>query len=652
MDLNYWIINRSWLRVHLVSAVLYSLLVTALVCVVLAGAPWWSGALGALAAAILLFIPMGGHTVLPGWIKTLWSFLGRRNKPTATPPAAVQTTAISGAGGVVADGFTLVAAVEVADALDLTFEAGDKGQRALTSNVVSVKLVASWLRQYGLIFDIDILSEGQQVPPGTVYRTTYSQTVGPRAFIAQRRTWIILRLDTFDNLKGINRRGTVSSAGRKALTTAAARVVQRLREHQIRAYVLSQRQLDALGEQLHAPVAGRRTVERWKTISNENTYTTTYVVDPQSLSDAQVDQWWSWRTEQTVTVIRLRAGDGDSVHISALVRYVTLGEAEKPQNDALTALGASQRDLLYATLPFGDQCKGNVVVPHAVLEEIGDIRVPIGPAGQILGVGVEEHDGALVAASLADHSGNPEQRRIEARVSLSAIHQLVLRSIVTGSTVAIYTDDQNRWNSLVAAVGDTTRLFFGAGGAKESDIAVLDHKSLPVVPARTIVKLDSERPFDDTGAALRIDQEGEQPVITVRVRRHHLSGHRDRFQDPVTIRLFRHESEKRFLGIVDTSGPQPRRQLSTEPVTSRALRRPQTGAVPAIGIDSGVRPQAPLRRPSSAPGQPVPVSSGRRDIKFAAPQRVRRDPQAPPAPAQPVAPRRRHHLPPPPDGQG
>ncbi|WP_457180811.1 type VII secretion protein EccE [Mycobacteroides abscessus] len=648
MNLNYWIVNRSWLRVHFVSAVLFSLLISALAGAVIAGALWWAGALGAISAAIVLFIPIGGHTVLPGWIKTVWSFLRRRKQPVSTPPAAVQVESISAACGVITDGFTLVAAIEVADEVDMTFEAGDKGQRALTSNVLSVKLVASWIHQYGLTFDIDILSDGQQVPSGTAYRTTYAQTVGARSLPAQRRTWIMLRLNTFDNLKSINRRGPVNSSARKALVSGAARVVQRLREHQFRAYALSQTQLDALAEQLNAPVAGRRTVEHWKTISNENMFTTTYVVDPDSLSDAQVDQWWSWRTEQTVTVIQLRAGDGDSVNVSALVRYVTLGAAEDPQNEALSVLGASQRDLLRATLPFGDQCKGNVVVPHTALEGLGDIRVPIGPAGQILGVGVEEHDGALVAASLADHSGNPQQRRIEARVSLMAAHQLVLRSIVTGSTVAIYTDEHSRWNSLVAAVGDPARLFFGAGGAKESDIAILDHKPMPVVPSRTIVKLDRENEFDDVGAVMRIEQQGDQPLITVRVRRRQLSGHRDRFQDPVTIRLFRDESENRFLGIVDTSGPQPRRQLSTEPVTSRAPRRPQ----PASAAVGGPQPPAAPRRRPAPEQQPVPAGAGRRDIKFAAPQRARRDPQAPAASAPPAAPRRRHHLPPPPGGQG
>lgn len=648
MNLNYWIINRSWLRVHFVSAMFFSLLISALAGVVIAGAPWWAGALGAISTAVLLFIPIGGHTVLPGWIKTVWSFLRRRKQPASTPPAATQAESISAACGVITDGFTLVAAIEVADEVDMTFEAGDKGQRALTSNVLSVKLVASWIRQYGLTFDIDILSDGQQVPAGTAYRTTYAQTVGARALPAKRRTWIVLRLHTFDNLKSINRRGPVNSSARKSLVSGAARVVQRLREHQFRAYALSQTQLDALAAQLNAPVAGRRTVEHWKTISNENTFTTTYVVNPDSLSDAQVDQWWSWRTEQTVTVIQLRAGDGDSVNISALVRYVTLGEAEAPQNEALMVLGASQRDLLRATLPFGDQCKGNVVVPHTSLEGLGDIRVPIGPAGQILGVGVGEHDGALVAASLADHSGNPQQRRIEAKISLLAAHQLVLRSIVTGSTVAIYTDEHSQWNSLVAAVGDPTRLFFGAGGAKESDIAILDHKTMPVVPSRTIVKLDRKNEFDDPGAVMRIEQEGDQPLITVRVRRRQLSGHRDRFQDPVTIRLFRHESENRFLGIVDTSGPQPRRQLSTEPVTSRAPRRPQ----PTPAAVGGPQPPAGPRRRPAPEQQPVPAGAGRRDIKFAAPERARRDPQAPAAPVPPAAPRRRHHLPPPPGGQG
>lgn len=110
------------------------------------------------------------------------------------------------------DGKTLVAAVEVGPQLAITTEAGG---RTVSGSELPLSLVVSLMTQYGLSIDIDVIEAGCHVPPGTAYRTVYSQFVGPRHAVGERRTWLVLRLNSFDNLDRIIERGPSRTAGPK-----------------------------------------------------------------------------------------------------------------------------------------------------------------------------------------------------------------------------------------------------------------------------------------------------------------------------------------------------------------------------------------------------------------------------------------------------
>lgn len=631
--------RRRWTRVPLASALVYGVAVWVTIAFTVAKAlPVWAAVVILLVAAVALSIPIRGRVVLVEWFAVIWAFLRQRGKP--LPPALTPATdinVISGNAGVRWDGHTLVAAVEVGPTLALTTEAGG---RTDSGSVLPLSLVVSLMSQYGLNIDIDVIEAGCHVPPGTAYRTVYSQFVGPRHLVGQRRTWLVLRLNALDNLDRIVERGPSRRSGPKALAAAAHRVVQRLQQEQIRAHALSAEDLDEMGDVLLAPVGPVDNQEKWSFIRSGPNFITTYVGNPELLAEGQFDRWWSWRTEETVTVIRLTGAGGIAeIEVGVLIRYVHHGKAYKPLAEAkLSHPTGIQRQMLDAALPAGDRSL-HATMPTVPFSAVRDVRVPIGPSGQILG---QLDDGTLAAVPLWDQSGSPKRRRIEARVDVEVARQLVLRAVVTGAVVAIHTDDRQRWEGLVATVNDNQRLFYATAGARTCDIAVFDGRSVTMVPARTVLRLLG--PDTVGGGADMTIVEGPGQVLEVSIND----------ADPITVWTIRTREEDRYLGLGYDDIPAPRRVVSTAPVLTRTPRRPAASA------------PAPARRPAPEPAQPPapsPLESPRdgadlagagsngagRHRDMGAPQRIPRSRRSagppPPAPRRPP----RNYRPSPPE---
>jgi type VII secretion protein EccE len=603
----------NWVRVPLGSAMVFAVL--ALILAALAQAhilQVWAAALIAVAAAVLLFIPIRGRLIASQWPVVAARFLGRRRRPVspALPPPA-DITVISGEAGVRWDGHTLVAAVEVAPELSLTLEAGG---RSSTDSELPLALVASLMEQYGLHLDIDLVSSGRHVPPGTAYRTVYSQAVGPRPLVGQRRTWLVLRLHDLDNLAGVVERGPAHKGAPKALAAAAHRVVQRLGQEEIRARVLSAEELEEFGELLLAPV-GETAREQWSTIHSGTSFITTYTTgSPQLLAEGQWDRWWSWRTEDALVTIRLRGAPQMEPTVAVAMRYVHEGKFEKPLPDTALSLPTGQQSPMLAVgLPGGDRSM-QAALPTTPLSEVAEARIPIGPSGQILG---QYDDGTLVAAPLWDQSAHPRRWRIDAQVGTEVARQLVLRALVTGAVVALHTDDRARWDGLVASVNDPQRLYYATAGARACDLAVFDGRPVTTVPTRTVLRmLDASA---DIGGADMTLVEAPGQLLEVTVGAH----------DPQLLWVIRSREEDRYLGLGEVQAP-PRRVVSTEPVLTRAPRRP---------AEVSPRPSAPPAADPARDGAARP----RRDI--AGPQRTARG--GAPQPRQAPAPDRRgYRLPP------
>jgi hypothetical protein len=551
----------------------------------------------------------------------------------------------------------------------LTREASGHSQ---TESVLPLELVASLMTQYGLVLDIDIVSSGRHVPPGSAYRTVYSQFVGPRHLVGQRRTWLVLRLNAIANLDGIVERGPSRNAGPKALAAAAHRVAQRLQQERIRAAALSADELDAMAQAILEPVGPSENREKWSVIRSGPNFITTYIGHAAMLADGQLDRWWSWRTEDTVTTLRLTGagtpGGVDHIQVGVLVRYVHHGKAYRPLSEAkLTLPTGSQRELLEAALPGGDRSLA-AVMPTTNFSAVASVAVPIGPSGQILG---QLEDGTLVAVPLWDQSGNPKRLRIDANVGIEVARQLVLRAVVgTGAVVAIHTDDRQRWEGLIATVNDEQQLFYATAGARHCDIAVFDGRTVTTAPARTVLRLLGG-PDSIAGGADMTITEGAGQVLEVSI-----AGAK-----PVTLWAIRTREEDRYLGL-GYNEMAPRRVVSTAPAVTRTPRR--AAAPPPVEPRRPAEPRGAVRAPTNGapalapaaepvwarPAQPAAAAQtwgtgtpagagngngtgdrGGRHHDLGGPQRTPRSqrPTTPPPGAEPRRPRRDFNLPPPPD---
>lgn len=627
-----------FIRLPLHVAVLYAVGVTAVVAFTVAGAlPVWAAVSILVAAAVALFVPIRGRVVLVEWFTVIASFL--RNRRRSLPPelpAAVDVSVISGDAGIRWDGETLVAAVEVAPNLALTREAGGS---ASTTSVLPLDLVASLMSQYGLHFDIDIVSSGRHVPAGTAYRTVYSQFVGPRHLVGQRRTWLVLRLNVIGNLNGIIERGPSRAAAPKTLAAAAHRVVQRLEQERIRARALSAEELDAMAAAILEPVGAEQNREKWSQIRSGQNFITTYVGAARTLADGQLDQWWSWRTEDAVVTLRLTGAEIGDIQVGALVRYVHHGKAYRPLVEAKLALPTgNQRAMLEAALPAGDRSLA-INIATTALSTLTGLTIPIGPSGQILG---QLDEGTLIAVPLWDQSAHPQRRRIDAQVGVEVARQLVMRAVVTGAVVAIHTDDRQRWEGLIATVNDPQRLFYATAGARACDIAVFDGRTVTTAPARTVLRLATEDTAPSSSADLTII-EGPGQLLEVTVGA----------APPVTVMAIRTREEDRYLGLGNDADRSPRRVVSTAPAVSRRRATPPPPVQSPILRQRPLPPEpAPAPAPDNdrAPARPSPTPSSNpapvRRHGIVGPQRVTRP--AEPAEPTPPRPRRTYHLPPPP----
>ncbi|WP_165827581.1 type VII secretion protein EccE [Mycolicibacterium sp. GF69] len=420
--------------------------------------------------------------------------------------------------------------------------------------------------------------------------------MGPRHLVGERRTWLVLRLNSFDNLDRIIERGPSRTAGPKALAAAAHRVVQRLQQDQIPAHALSAEDLDAMGDVLLAPVGPVDNQEKWSYIRSGPNFITTYVGNPELLAQGQLDRWWSWRTEETMTVIRLTgAGGGAEVQVGVLIRYVHHGKAYKPLAEAKLARPTGiQRQMLDAAIPAGDRSL-QATLPTIAFSAVEDVRVPIGPSGQIIG---QLDEGTLAAVPLWDQSGSPKRRRIDARVGVEVARQLVLRAVVTGAVVAIHTDDRQRWDGLVATVNDDQRLFYATAGARTSDVAVFDGRTVTTVPTRTVLRLLG--PDTVGGGADMTIVEGPGQVLEVAIGS----------AEPITVWTIRTREEDRYLGLGHNDIPQPRRVVSTAPVLSRTGRRSAAAApAPSAAAPAPARRSAPVAQPSATPPAAAPAAA-------------------------------------------
>ncbi|MBU3066834.1 type VII secretion protein EccE [Nocardia sp. NEAU-G5] len=498
--------------------------------------PWWVSAVVVTTLLFSVAVQVGARTPARAMID--WSTyrfgLAARARLRANLPPAWDVEVSAGVCGVSGNEVTLLSMIQLAPDLDLPTIISDK--LIYTEDTVSVAGLLPMLDQFGIAVDIDIVTTGQRLRPTGSYSMLYDQLIGSQPVVGHRLTWLVVRLDQERNLPALSRRGPCETVAPKALAIATHRIAQRLREQGLSAHALP---ADALVEAtllLHAGVEPAELRETWRHLQSSvpGRCVTSYLVDWTRMNGASLDDCWTWNRGHTTVVVSLSA---DTVGPRALVRYVGPPTRRAPAG-YLRSLGGLQSTALLASLPTATSIRalpqadsGIDTAPEEVLEELA---VAIGPNGQILGAisGQPRHTLALPLYDPARY--NPQRRTIDVHAVLPVAQQIVLRAMAVGADVEVHSARPDRWQQLVAAIGDTHSLRLATSATDTEDsvgeddsasvtIAVFDQVPPRASAAHTTVTISDPGAPHRRNADLTIEQVGHAtvdvsiPMRTVRV---------------------------------------------------------------------------------------------------------------------------------------
>ncbi|WP_069164530.1 type VII secretion protein EccE [Nocardia altamirensis] len=395
----------------------------------------------------------------------------RRRSAEAAPAPAPVDVEVSGVGiGVRWDRSGLVSMIEISPAEPLTPTWVDPaGQARLEGGTaLDLAMLARLLRFGDAVVGIDVVAAGHPLPRGTGHYSSYRRALEGLPLVADRTTWLIVRLDPLANLAALRARGSA----RRTLAAATLRITARLCQSGVPAAALSARELATL-EHFLAP---RRCQERWGHLrAAGDLVLTTFVADPHQLQADSVDRWWSVTSAVHIaTTVRLSETSAGQRRVGALARYVTTRPLRQPPVPGLLNVPGHQGEALASAMPATTVTE--VRAPSVPLDSVELTRIPLGPSGQLIGF---TDDGHALALPLVTPASNAAVTVIQARAGRALAVQLVLRAVATGARVVIHTEDPDRWRALVADSHQRAWLATEDAGRRSPQIAVFDRRDRP-----------------------------------------------------------------------------------------------------------------------------------------------------------------------------
>lgn len=403
--------------------------------------PW---ALAVVAVAALLMLAV----VLVTWrgapLSTLlWGRMRRRRVDvTATAESSdhrLRWTTTSAA--IRADGYDLIAVVAV-DGPSHAPSVLDHHQ-VKSAATLPVNVVADALRQFDVkLSGIDIVSAGNRRAPTSHHHhsDTYTAIVGDHSAVGRRRTWCVLRLNSFDNAAAVASRDSVAAT----LSACAARLAAELSAHRCPARVVNGAELDDADAALLTGIDSE-VQSGWGGLSTPVGTVASYGVTAEEISTATLDRLWSPDTDATATTVQLRRGPGGDVRIGAMVRYLTAGPQHRAPLRGLNPLsGRHDLGLLSGLIHPGVP---PVLAPQRPLVDDEDLRAPIGATGIIVGTLPSGHP-LLVPLQPADPAGTST---VTVSGDLALLVQIAQRSAATGMRVAVVTGRPGPWRDATNA---------------------------------------------------------------------------------------------------------------------------------------------------------------------------------------------------------
>jgi type VII secretion protein EccE len=509
-------------------------------------AGWWPAAV-ITAVAILALVVTVYRRNAAAWVAARARWLKARRTAASTGPA-VDIAQGSIVCGVRTDAHEAITMIRVAGRADApTFLRTSSVSN--TANLLPLDVLIGLLDQPGdLHLGIDVVNAGHRVRRGTGYPALYSTLLADRPAAGQRSTRLVVRLNIPESVAGLAYRRSIGTAA----AAATERIINALFQVGVRASALGAAELDAALEELGAGLAAppppqpladdneslddetldsaaelvpasaapgeqAKPAKRvrppsdvgWRAINAHPGHLSSYYFSPEDINTAALHQMWALRTDHVVQTLALRkqrhsAPDGgEQVVVSALVRT---NDPQRPQQPPTLFLNPLPGDQYAAALWAAPIARPRLALPTRVLDKPGDLEIPIGSTGVLVGAAVRDdptarpriHRDDLVMWPITD----PQRAtRITMDTSEFYVRQLLIRAAATGERIAIYSHDPGRWAQLA-----------------QPNIAVV-HPNRPAEFVPTIIVNDHPISAPSTGLSStvitlgKVDRRGPEPDV-------------------------------------------------------------------------------------------------------------------------------------------
>ena len=228
----------------------------------------------------------------------------------------------------------------------------------------------------------------------------------------------------------------------------------------------------------------------WRTVNARPGHLTTYYFSPEDISTAALHQMWALRTDHVVQVTslskqrRVQADGGGPVMVSALVRT---NDPQRPQRPPTLYLNTLPGDQYDAALRAAPTARPRLRLPQRELGDPGELVIPIGPTGVLVGAALRDDPHAPIPIQRDDMImwalTDPQRAtRVVMDTSDFYVRQLLLRAAAVGERIAIYSNSPERWIAL-----------------SQPNIAVVERRRAPEFVPTIIV---NDRPVTPPSAGL------------------------------------------------------------------------------------------------------------------------------------------------------
>jgi len=270
---------------------------------------------------------------------------------------------------------------------------GRHRHRVSSSAALAVGAVADGLHQFDIHLDgIDIVSvssrgAGSGAEPAALQDWGLEER-GEHPGVAQRRSWLVLRMNPQRNVAAVATRDSLAST----LVAATERLAQDLDGQSCAARPLNAEELAEVDSAVLADLEPTFSRPGWRHLKHFNGQVTSFWVSPADIDTETLEALWAAEGEQvstTVLTVRLITQAGRP-RLSAWVRYHSDGRLPREVTAGLNRLTGRQLAAVRASLP-APTTRALLELPSRDLHDHDELVLPVGQTGEHAAPAVGAH---------------------------------------------------------------------------------------------------------------------------------------------------------------------------------------------------------------------------------------------------------------------